>query len=135
MVKHWLFFLWGVLSFILYARPFDQKLGSLLIYFFICTRPFNQSQRLTLTLNLFFSELFQYFVCSTAFMFCPLQSYPYISYTIFIHRSGALIFCTLYPSLYEVLALWTGTWYGQWSLSLNSFSTNWSNFEENAHLQ
>ena len=93
-------------SFIYYffsARPFDQKLGSSLIYIFhlhttirqkymtfflsfilsLCTtiRP---KLGVTLTLKFILFFIVPIFCLQYYFIFRPLQSYPYISYTIFI---------------------------------------------------
>ena len=70
--------------FFLCAWPFDQKLVSSLIYFFYLYTTVQPKLGVTLTLKFILFLIVPNFVCSTAFIFPPLQSYLYISYTIFI---------------------------------------------------
>ena len=98
--------LYGPLSFILSlfcARPFDQKLGSSLIYFFYLYTTIRPKLGVAQTLKII--------IFLIVLIFC-LQYCLYISSATIIplyfvhysHRSAALMFRTLYSWLYEVLA-------------------------------
>ena len=66
--------------FFLCARPYDQKIGSSLIYCFpLYTTIIRQSQGSLLLFYLFFSQMCQYFVCYIHGRYCP-----YISITLFL---------------------------------------------------
>ena len=77
---------------------------SSLIYLFYLYTTIRPKLGVTLTVKFILFLIVANFVSSTAFIFLPLQSYPYISYTIFIEVLLLyFVFCTLYLWLYEVL--------------------------------
>ena len=88
--------------FFLCARPFDQKLVSSLIYFFYLYMTIRSKLGVTLKFIIFLIEpifCLQYCLYISSATIIPLYFVHYI------HRSAALIFRTLYPWLYEALAV------------------------------
>ena len=89
--------------FFLYARPYNQKLGSSLIYFFYLyttIRPKLEGHS--------YSQIYSFLNCANIlFAVLPLcfsATIIPLYFVHYIHRSAALIFRILYPWLYEVLA-------------------------------
>ena len=110
-----------MIYFLICTRLFDQIIGSSFIYYFFSARPFNQKLVSSLILffylylntrpKLGFTLILKFIISLVKLIFC-LQYCLYISFATiiplyfvyYIHRSVALIFCTLYPWLYKVLA-------------------------------
>ena len=113
------------------AWPFDRNIWSSLFHlFFVCARPFNQKLGSTL--------LYLFFVhdCSTKvtdhsyseFILFLIVAIFYLEYCLYIssatviplyfihyiHRSAAVIFCMLYPWLYEVFAVFCKIFRNLW---------------------
>ena len=90
--------------FFLCARPFDQKLVSSLIYFFYLYMTIRPKLGVTLILK-FIIFLIETIFCLQYCLYISSATIILLYFIYFIYRSAALIFRTLYPWLYEVLAL------------------------------
>ena len=87
--------------FFLRARPLDQKLRSSLIFLFVTTiRP---KLRIILTLKFIIFFIVPIFCLQYCFYILS-ATIIHLYFVHYIHRSAALIFRTLYPLQYELLA-------------------------------
>ena len=86
------------------AQPFDQTLVSTLIYFFYLYMTIRPKLGITLILK-FIIFLIEPIFCLQYCLYILSTTIIPLYFVYYIHRSAALIFCMLYPWLYEVLAL------------------------------
>ena len=86
------------------AQPFGQTLVSTLIYFFYLYMTIRPKLGITLILK-FIIFLIEPIFCLQYCLYILSTTIIPLYFVYYIHRSAALIFCMLYPWLYEVLAL------------------------------
>ena len=86
------------------VRPFDQKLASSLIYFFYLYMTIPPKLGITLILK-FIIFLIEPIFCLQCCLNISSATIMALYFLYCSHRSAALIFRTLYPWLYQVLAL------------------------------
>ena len=89
--------------FFLCARPFDQNLGSSLIYFFYLYTTIRPKLGVTLTLKFILFLIVPIFCLQYCLYISSATIIP-LYFVHYSHRSAALVIRTLYSWLYEVLA-------------------------------
>ena len=89
--------------FFLCARPFKQKLGSSLIYFFYLYTTIRPKLGVTLTLKFILFLIVPIFCLQYCLYISSAITIP-LYFVHYIHRSATPIFRTLYPWLYYVYA-------------------------------